>query len=588
MLNQISINKITFVTFFISNIFFSSTLIGDSNQDFLKLLDDEWNYEVKQNPVYATSLGIKGFENKWTDMSLEAIKKRQDHHYSLLKELSKIDIDSLNLENQLNYRLFIQLQKNSIDLMPFNQHLMPFSHRGGIQLMHEQSERLRFEKKEDFEDWIIRLSNLDIYIDQIINLAKIGMSKGYTKPRVLMERVGRQISLQTNADISNHPFYKLFNELPDFLSKEEKEELKVKARKVINNEIIPSYQKLYKFFMEEYLPSCRESVGISNLPNGKKNYEILANQFTTTDLTPKEIHELGLKEVSRIKKEMKEIIKELNFNGSFQDFLKFLREDPQFYYDNEEDLLQAYLATSKRADAELVSLFALLPRTPYGVRQIPMESAPDTTTAYYMGPSPDGLRAGYYYVNLYKPETRPKFEIEVLSLHEAVPGHHLQIALAMEKESLPMFRRMSPYTAFVEGWGLYSESLGYDMGFYKDPYSKFGQLTYDMWRAVRLVVDTGLHYFDWEREKAIEFFLDNAGKSKLDIVNEIDRYINWPGQALAYKVGQLKIFELRDKAKKELGENFDIRLFHTALLSEGAIPLNELEIVIDAYIESNK
>jgi len=588
MVNQISINKITFVTFFISNIFFSSTLIGDSNRDFLKLLDDEWNYEVKQNPVYATSLGIKGFENKWTDMSLEAIKKRQDHHYSLLKELSKIDIDSLNLENQLNYRLFIQLQKNSINLMPFNQHLMPFSHRGGIQLMHEQSERLRFEKKEDFEDWLIRLSNLDIYIDQIINLAKIGMSKGYTKPRVLMERVGRQISLQTNADISNHPFYKLFNELPDFLSKEEKEELKVKARKVINNEIIPSYKKLYKFFMEEYLPSCRESVGISNLPNGKKNYEILANQFTTTDLTPKEIHELGLKEVSRIKKEMKEIIKELNFNGSFQDFLKFLREDPQFYYDNEEDLLQAYLATSKRADAELVSLFALLPRTPYGVRQIPMESAPDTTTAYYMGPSPDGLRAGYYYVNLYKPETRPKFEIEVLSLHEAVPGHHLQIALAMEKESLPMFRRMSPYTAFVEGWGLYSESLGYDMGFYKDPYSKFGQLTYDMWRAVRLVVDTGLHYFDWEREKAIEFFLDNAGKSKLDIVNEIDRYINWPGQALAYKVGQLKIFELRDKAKKELGENFDIRLFHTALLSEGAIPLNELEIVIDAYIESNK
>tara|TARA_B100000579_G_scaffold241101_1_gene197675 strand:+ start:13992 stop:15758 length:1767 start_codon:yes stop_codon:yes gene_type:complete len=588
MLNQISIKKITFVTFFISNIFFSSSLIGDSNQDFLKLLDDEWNYEVKQNPVYATSLGIKGFENKWTDMSLEAIKKRQDHHYSLLKELSKIDIDSLNLENQLNYRLFIQLQKNSIDLMPFNQHLMPFSHRGGIQLMHEQSERLRFEKKEDFEDWIIRLSNLDIYIDQIINLAKIGMSKGYTKPRVLMERVGRQISLQTNADISNHPFYKLFNELPDFLSKKEKEELKTKARKVINNEIIPSYQKLHKFFMEEYLPSCRESVGISNLPNGKKNYEILANQFTTTDLTPKEIHELGLKEVSRIKKEMKEIIKELNFNGSFQDFLKFLREDPQFYYDNEEDLLQAYLATSKRADAELVSLFALLPRTPYGVRQIPMESAPDTTTAYYMGPSPDGLRAGYYYVNLYKPETRPKFEIEVLSLHEAVPGHHLQIALAMEKESLPMFRRMSPYTAFVEGWGLYSESLGYDMGFYKDPYSKFGQLTYDMWRAVRLVVDTGLHYFDWEREKAIEFFLDNAGKSKLDIVNEIDRYINWPGQALAYKVGQLKIFELRDKAKKELGENFDIRLFHTALLSEGAIPLNELEIVIDAYIESNK
>jgi len=465
---------------------------------------------------------------------------------------------------------------------------MPFSHRGGVQLMHEQSERLRFVTKRDFEDWIDRLSNLDIYIDQIINLAKIGISEGYTKPRVLMERVERQISLQTNEDISKHPFYKLFNELPDFLSKEDKEELRLKATEVIANEIIPSYKKLHKFFVEEYLPNCRETIGISNLPNGKKNYEILANQFTTTSLSPKEIHELGLKEVARIRQEMEEIIRELNFDGSFQDFLKFLREDPQFYFDNGEDLLEAYLATSKRADAELVSLFALLPRTPYGVRQIPMESAPDTTTAYYMGPSPDGLRAGYYYVNLYKPETRPKFEIEVLSLHEAVPGHHLQIALAMEKESLPMFRRMSPYTAFVEGWGLYSESLGYEMGFYKDPYSKFGQLTYDMWRAVRLVVDTGMHYFDWEREKAIKFFLDNAGKSELDIVNEIDRYINWPGQALAYKVGQLKIFELRNKAQEELGKNFDIRTFHTTLLSEGAIPLNELEILIDTYIESNK
>tara|TARA_Y100000588_G_scaffold57229_1_gene55145 strand:- start:200 stop:1966 length:1767 start_codon:yes stop_codon:yes gene_type:complete len=588
MLKQININKITFVTFLIINLSLVSNLKANSNVSFLKLLDDEWNYEVKQNPVYATSLGIKGFENKWTDMSEEAVKRRQDHHYSILKTLSKIDIDSLNTENQLNYRLFTQLQQNSIDLIPFNQHLMPFSHRGGVQLMHEQSERLRFVTKRDFEDWIDRLSNLDIYIDQIINLAKIGISEGYTKPRVLMERVERQITLQTNEDISKHPFYKLFNELPDFLSKEDKEELRLKATEVIANEIIPSYKKLHKFFVEEYLPNCRETIGISNLPNGKKNYEILANQFTTTSLSPKEIHELGLKEVARIRQEMEEIIRELNFDGSFQDFLKFLREDPQFYFDNGEDLLEAYLATSKRADAELVSLFALLPRTPYGVRQIPMESAPDTTTAYYMGPSPDGLRAGYYYVNLYKPETRPKFEIEVLSLHEAVPGHHLQIALAMEKESLPMFRRMSPYTAFVEGWGLYSESLGYEMGFYKDPYSKFGQLTYDMWRAVRLVVDTGMHYFDWEREKAIKFFLDNAGKSELDIVNEIDRYINWPGQALAYKVGQLKIFELRNKAQEELGKNFDIRTFHTTLLSEGAIPLNELEILIDTYIESNK
>ena len=370
-----------------------------------------------------------------------------------------------------------------------------------------------------------------------------------------------------------------------FLTNEEKKELQNSAKEIISKEIVPSYKELYTFFINDYLPESRGTFGIYDLPLGKEHYKILAKQFTTTDLSPEEIHQLGLQEVERIRKEMNLVMKEVSFEGSFKEFLNFLREDSQFYYNNKEDLLEAYLATSKRADSELVSLFALLPRTPYGVREIPIESAPDTTTAYYMSPSPDGLRAGYYYVNLYKPETRPKFEIEVLSLHEAVPGHHLQISLAMEKESLPMFRRTSPYTAFVEGWGLYSESLGYEMGFYKDPYSKFGQLTYDMWRAVRLVVDTGIHYFEWDRSKAINFFLENAGKSELDITNEIDRYINWPGQALAYKVGQLKFLELRAKAKKELGTRFDIREFHSALLSEGALPLDEAEDLINKFIQ---
>jgi prolyl oligopeptidase len=268
--------------------------------------------------------------------------------------------------------------------------------------------------------------------------------------------------------------------------------------------------------------------------------------------------------------------------------LTFLREDEQFYYKTSEELFEGYLAVSKRIDPELVKLFGNLPRTPYGLRAIPEESAPDTTTAYYMSPSPDGLRAGYYYVNLYKPETRPKFEMEVLSVHEAVPGHHLQIALAMEMEEMPMFRRVSPYTAFVEGWGLYSESLGYDLGLYKDPYSKFGQLTYDMWRAVRLVVDTGMHYYEWDRQKAIDFFLDNAGKSELDIINEIDRYIVMPGQALAYKIGQMKFLSLKQKAKTELGEEFNIRDFHDTVLSQGALPLNELDSIIKGYIQENK
>ena len=340
--------------------------------------------------------------------------------------------------------------------------------------------------------------------------------------------------------------------------------------------------------LKKYLKQSRETVGLYDIPDGRKLYEALAKSFTTTDLSPKEIHQIGLDEVQRIRGEMEGVIDELKFEGSFKDFLTFLREDKRFYYDTPEELFEGYLAVSKRIDPELVKLFGNLPRTPYGLRAIPEESAPDTTTAYYMSPSPDGLRAGYYYVNLYKPETRPKFEMEVLSVHEAVPGHHLQIALAMEMEEMPMFRRVSPYTAFVEGWGLYSESLGYELGLYKDPYSKFGQLTYDMWRAVRLVVDTGMHYYEWDRQRAIDFFLDNAGKSELDIINEIDRYVVMPGQALAYKIGQMKFLSLKEKTKIELGTNYDVRDFHDVVLSHGALPLNELDLIIEDYIYENK
>ncbi len=301
-------------------------------------------------------------------------------------------------------------------------------------------------------------------------------------------------------------------------------------------------------------------------------------------MTPDEIHRLGLDEVKRIRGEMQAIIREVEFDGSFTEFLTFMRTDPQFYFDNPDDLYEAYLATCKRIDPELVKLFGVLPRMPYGVKPIPDSIAPDTTTAYYTRPAADGSRAGIYWVNLYRPEVRPKYEIEVLSVHEAMPGHHLQIALQQELGDIPMFRRFQGFTAFVEGWGLYSERLGYDLGLYKDPYSRFGQLTYDMWRAVRLVVDTGMHYKGWTRQQAIDFFKDNAAKAEHDIVNEIDRYIAWPGQALAYKVGQLKILALRERAEIRLGEAFDIRAFHDALLGGGALPLDILEQRMDAWL----
>ena len=572
----------------LSFIALSASAETDENREFLTFLEDEWQFELSQSPVYATAMGVKGYETLWRDNSLEAIGARRSHNQETVNTLKGFKKEDLSETNQLNLRLFTDLAKKELEIDQFNRHLLPFSHRGGIQLAHEDAETLPFKNPQDYRFWIERLKNLDQRVNQTIVLAKQGIKKGYKAPKVLMNRVDRQIDLQSRDNVNKNPFFKIFINLPDSIPDEEKTAIRAEAKKVIEEVVIPSYQLLEKYFKDEYLPQSRGTVGLYDIPDGRKLYEVLAKSFTTTNLSPKEIHQIGLDEVQRIRGEMEAVIKELEFEGSFKDFLTFLREDERFYYKTSEELFEGYLAVSKRIDPELVKLFGNLPRTPYGLRAIPEESAPDTTTAYYMSPSPDGLRAGYYYVNLYKPETRPKFEMEVLSVHEAVPGHHLQISLAMEMGEMPMFRRVSPYTAFVEGWGLYSESLGYDLGLYKDPYSKFGQLTYDMWRAVRLVVDTGMHYYEWDRQKAIDFFLDNAGKSELDIINEIDRYIVMPGQALAYKIGQMKFLNLKQKARMELGEEFNIRDFHDTVLSQGALPLNELDSIIESYIQENK
>ena len=572
----------------LSFIALSASAEADENREFLTFLEDEWQFELSQSPVYATAMGVKGYETLWRDNSLEAIGARRSHNKETVNTLKGFKKEDLSETNQLNLRLFTDLAKKELEIDQFNRHLLPFSHRGGIQLAHEDAETLPFKNRQDYRFWIERLKNLDKRVDQTIVLAKQGIKKGYKAPKVLMNRVDRQIDLQSRDNVNKNPFFKIFINLPDSIPDEEKTAIRAEAKKVIEEVVIPSYQLLGKYFKDEYLPQSRGTVGLYDIPDGRKLYEVLAKSFTTTNLSPKEIHQIGLDEVQRIRGEMEAVIKELEFEGSFKDFLTFLREDERFYYKTSEELFEGYLAVSKRIDPELVKLFGNLPRTPYGLRAIPEESAPDTTTAYYMSPSPDGLRAGYYYVNLYKPETRPKFEMEVLSVHEAVPGHHLQISLAMEMGEMPMFRRVSPYTAFVEGWGLYSESLGYDLGLYKDPYSKFGQLTYDMWRAVRLVVDTGMHYYEWDRQKAIDYFLNNAGKSELDIINEIDRYIVMPGQALAYKIGQMKFLNLKQKARMELGEEFNIRDFHDTVLSQGALPLNELDSIIESYIQENK
>ena len=559
------------------------TACGTGNDDiFNQILDEEWKRGIQENPVYASYMGDKSANQDWPDISESAVRERQKKSREVLEEIRSIDPQRLSAENQLNYRLFLYNYERSVRAQKFDSHLLTFGQRGGIQLEHETAEGLSFNTSQDYKDWLVRLEKLPGLIDQHINLGRLGIEREVTAPNILMQRVANQMQLQLNDNPEDSPFFNVFKDIPDNI--EDRETIQSMARDVIKNKVIPAYYKLNDFFTTEYLPASRTSFGVLDLPNGFEWYENLAKYHTTTDLTPDEIHDIGLSEVKRIRSEMQQVIDSLGFDGSFDEFLTFLRTDPQFYYETEDELLEAYLATSKKIDPEMVSLFKVLPRTPYGIKPIPMESAPDTTTAYYMRPAADGSRAGYYYVNLYRPEVRPKYEIEVLSVHEAVPGHHLQIALAMELEGIPNFRRYSGYTAYVEGWGLYSESLGYDIGLYSAPFSKFGALTYDMWRAVRLVVDTGMHYKGWTRQEAIDYFTANAAKTEQDIINEIDRYLIMPGQALAYKIGQLKILELKNKAKEQLGDDFDIKEFHHAVLSQGALPLAVLEENIESYL----
>ena len=548
------------------------------------LFDESWERYLEENPAFASRLGVMQHNHRWPDLSPGAFERRHEQNKKTLEQLAAIPRAKLPPEDQLNYDLFQWMYRNRVSRYEFGAHLIPLNQRGGVQTAHELAEQLRFESTRDFEDWIARLESIDARLEQTVVLMRKGIEQGWLPPRVIMDRIPDQLAAQLVATPQESPFYAPFEDMPEHMDEDERARLRSSAATAIGEVVIPSFARFQSFFAQDYLPVARASVGIWDVPGGRDYYQHRVEYFTTTDLSADEIHELGLREVERIRGEMQVIIDGLEFEGSFADFLQFLRTDTQFYFEDPDDLLREYQAVSKRIDPELVKLFGLLPRTPYGVRPIPSISAPDTTTAYYSPPAADGSRAGYYYVNLYKPEVRPKYEIEVLTVHEAMPGHHLQIALAREMGEVPSFRRFGGFTAFVEGWALYSESLGEELGLYKDPYSKFGQLTYEMWRAVRLVVDTGIHDKEWSRQQAIDFFKANAAKTEHDIVNEVDRYIAWPGQALAYKIGELKIKELRRKSEQALGERFDIKSFHDAVLAAGAIPLDILERNIVAWI----
>jgi len=548
------------------------------------LFEREWERTMRENPEWASTLGDRRWNDRWQDLSAEAIEVSHAADRRALEALLAIERASLPPAARLDHDLFRQELERAIEGYRFRGFEIPLNQRGGVQTADEIQESLRFTEVSDYEDWVGRLRRVGTLVDQTIALMEQGIASGRVPPRVIMERIPDQIAKQVVDDPEASPFWKAFEEMPEDLPAAERERLRREGRAAIAEVVLPAYRRFQSFFADRYLPATRESVGAWDLPDGEALYRFAARSFTTTDMTPEEIHAIGLAEVARIRAQMEAIIEEVGFEGSFAEFLEHLRTDPQFYYDDPEELLEAYRATAKKIDPELVKLFGRLPRMPYGVKPIPDNIAPDTTTAYYSRPAADGSRAGTYYVNLYRPEVRPKYEIEVLTVHEAMPGHHLQLALAQELGELPAFRRFGGFTAFVEGWGLYSESLGDELGLYQDPYSKFGQLTYEMWRAVRLVVDTGIHTKKWSRQQAIDFFAANAAKTEHDIVNEIDRYIAWPGQALAYKIGELQIQELRRRAEDRLGDRFDVRAFHDAVLAQGGVPLDVLERQVETWI----
>ncbi|HST44082.1 MAG TPA: DUF885 domain-containing protein [Luteimonas sp.] len=546
--------------------------------------DSEWERELHESPETASFRGDARFNDRWTDLSLAAIEARQAADRASLATLRAIDRSALSAADQLSYDVALWQLEKEVERQKYREYERAISQRGGVQTGEDIAEVLPFRTEKDYRDWLARLRGVPDQVQQTIVLLRQGMQHRNMPPRVLMARIPAQIASQVVDDPARSPYYAAFDRMPESMAPATRTALQADARKVIADAVVPAYRKLAVFFEREYLPTTRDSIAAADLPDGRAYYDFLAAEYTTTELGADAIHAIGLREVARIRGEMEAIRVEVGFDGDMAAFFEHLRTDPKYFHASPAALLEAYQALSKRIDPELVKISKMIPRQPYGVRPIPDNIAPDTTTAYYQPGAVDGSRPGYYYVNLYKPEARPKWEMLALSLHEAVPGHHFQFARGLELDDVPRFRRVGYFTAYGEGWGLYAERLGYDMGLYADPYDRMGQLAYDMWRAVRLVVDTGMHSRGWSRERAIEYFMANAPKTRQDVVNEVDRYISWPGQALAYKIGQLKISELRDRASKALGPRFDLRDFNDAVLATGSVPLQILDTRIDAWI----
>lgn len=552
------------------------------------LMDRVWEFELDESPLLATDVGDPRGQDRLADDSLAAIERRASKRQSFADELAQINPKSLAPDVRIDHELLRLRLDEQLANYRFQTHLMPINNREGFHISFPELPRLMNPKsKSDFDDYVSRLNDFSRYVDEQIALLRGGLESGLTQPAIIM----RDSVAQARAQVVDDPDDSLLlrnisTETRNGFDEAEWNQIATRIRAAIEQSVVPGYRRFADFLDEEYVPGCRDPIAAAALPRGREFYRDRVRRFTTLDITPEQLHAIGLEEVARIRGEMEAIRSQVEFDGDLDAFMTHLRTDPKFYAESAEELLKSVALILKRADGRLPELFGRLPRTPYGIREVPAYVAPQTTSAYYWPPATDGSRAGFYYINTYNLKSRPLYQLESLSLHEAVPGHHLQLAIQAELDDLHPLRRQSDFTAFIEGWALYSERLGKEIGFYEDPYQEFGRLSMEAWRACRLVIDTGIHALGWSRTQAIAYLRDNTALSEHNVVAEVDRYIGWPGQALAYKMGERTISRLRRESEQALGDRFDLRAFHDRVLESGAIPLGLLEQRIDEWIAS--
>ncbi|MBA6390027.1 DUF885 domain-containing protein [Colwellia sp. BRX10-3] len=575
-----------FVLFFIISCQSPTLKVASVSHDLEQVIKDYQHFKEQQSPF---NQDIAGETNsQLPDLSPNTLKQQHQALFAIYQRLALISAQKLNQSEKINHAVLLYTMKNQLDSYTNKEHYMPLTAESGFHVWISRiKSQVSFKTEQDYRDYLARLNALPTYFSQQMYWMDKGIEEEITQPKIVLQGFEESIKAFIQTDAASSIYYQPFLVMPEYFSQALKSDLQAQATKTILQVVMPSYQKYFDYMLHRYQPNARTNIAASSLPNGDSYYFNRLQHYTTLPISVDEVHNTGLAEVQRIRLEMDTIIKQLGFTGSFADFVHFLRTDKQFYATSPEGLLKEASFIAKKMDAQLPKLFKTLPRTPYGVIEVPANIAPKYTTGRYSGPSRDD-QAGNYWVNTYRLDRRPLYVLEALTLHEAVPGHHLQGSIAREMENVPKFRNNTYISAFGEGWGLYSEYLGLEAGFYQNPYSDFGRLTYEMWRACRLVVDTGMHAKGWSRERAMNYLADNTALSLHNVKTEIDRYISWPGQALSYKMGELTIKKLRKMAEKALGETFDLREFHDQILKNGSMPLSMLETVIIEYVADKK